>query len=117
MLKTLPTAVPEMDSLDFVTLMLVKDMAGGMTKEEILSTFSISLEDLDEDEIIYFNEFYAYGKGTAVNKVVQNLIESTKGKSGQGAALAYLRRFATEFEKEVEGDSSGTFSFQFGKAE
>ena len=117
MLKTLPREVPEMDILDYVTLMTIKDMAAGMNPEEILATFSISKDDLTKTERIYFDEFYAYGKGMAVNIVVQNLLESTKGRQGQQAAMAFLRRFAKEFEGEVEGDSSGSFSFSFGKAD
>lgn len=116
MMKALPRDVPEMDTLDYTTLMQVKDMAAGMTKEEILDTFSISKDNLDEDETIYFDEFYAFGKGMAVSKVVNNLIDSTRGKQGSAAAMAFLRRFAKEFENEVEGDSSGSFSFQFGSS-
>jgi len=114
MLKSLPRDVPEMDTLDFTTLMQVKDMAAGMSKDEILTTFSIVKDDLDKDEIIYFDEFYNFGRGMAVSKVVNNLIDSTRGKQGSAAAMAFLRRFASEFEKEVEGDSSGEFNFQFG---
>lgn len=114
MMTTLPTNVPDMDNLDYTTLMRIMDMAPGMSKEEILNTFSITMDDLDKEEVIYFNEFYNYGKGMGVAKVVNNLIDSTKGKQGSAAALAYLRRFGKEFEKEVEGDSNANFSFQFG---
>lgn len=114
MLKTLPTEVPEMKTLDFVTLMQIQEMASvGMNKEEILNTFSIDKKDFDTDEEVYFNEFYAYGKGMGVYKVGNNLLESTRGKNGQPAAMAYLRRFAKEFEAEIEGDSGGEFSFEF----
>ena len=50
----------------------------------------------------------------AVHKVVTNLVESTKGRQGQAAAISFLRRFAKEFEGEVEGDKNGSFSFTFG---
>jgi hypothetical protein len=53
----------------------------------------------------------------AVHTVIQNLIESTRGRQGQAAAMQFLRRFAKQFEQEIEGDSSGTFSFSFGKAD
>jgi hypothetical protein len=114
MLLALPTEVPDMEILDFVTLMQIKDMATGMTKEEILSTFSIDPEDFSKDEVIYFDEFYNYGKGMGVHKVVNNLITQSRYKGGIPAAMAYLRRFSEEFEKEVEGDSSGEFNFKFG---
>lgn len=117
MLKELPKKVPEMDILDLEILTMVKDMAAGMTKEEILQTFSIDKDELSEEEEVFFSEFYNYGKGMAVHKVVTNLVESTKGRQGQAAAMSYLRRFAKEFEGELEGDSSGTFSFRFGPAE
>ena len=114
MLKELPKKVPEMDILDHELLMLIKDMAAGMTKEEVLETFSIKLEDLSEEEQVFFDEFYNYGRGMAVHRVVTNLVESTKGRQGQAAAMSFLRRFAKEFEGELEGDSSGSFSFTFG---
>lgn len=114
MLKELPKRVPEMDVLDHDLLLMVKDMAAGMSKEEILETFSITWEDLSEEEEVFFNEFYNYGKGMAVHKVVSNLIESTKGRQGQAAAMSYLRRFAKEFEGDVEGETKGEFSFVFG---
>tara|TARA_R110000803_G_scaffold62252_1_gene122499 strand:+ start:88 stop:441 length:354 start_codon:yes stop_codon:yes gene_type:complete len=117
MLKSLPRDVPEMDTLDYVTLMTVKDMAAGMSKDEILATFSIEWDDLEKTEQIYFDEFMAFGKGMAINLVVQNLLDGTKGRAGTQAAMQFLKRFAKEFESDVEGDSSGSFSFQFGKAE
>ena len=113
----IPREVPEMDIFDYTSLCTVKDMAAGMSKEEILATFHISLDDLSKTEEIYFDEFYAYGKGMAVNVVVQNLIESTRGRQGQAAAMQFLKRFAKQFEGEIEGDSSGSFSFSFGKAD
>jgi hypothetical protein len=117
MLKELPKKVPEMDVLDHELLMMVKDMAAGMTKEEVMETFSINKEeDLSEAEIIFFDEFYNYGRGMAVHKVVTNLVESTKGRQGQAAAMSFLRRFATEFAGELEGDGKGSFSFQFGES-
>lgn len=117
MLKELPKKVPEMDTFDHELLLTVKDMAAGMTKEEILETFSIDKEkDLSDEEIVFFDSFYQYGKGMAMHKVITNLVESTKGRSGQAAAMSYLRRFAKNFEGEVEGDSTGSFSFKFGEA-
>ena len=117
MLKELPKKVPEMDILDMELLTYVKDMAAGMTKEEVLQTFSIDKNDFSEEEEVFFDEFYNYGRGMAVHKVITNLVESTKGRQGQAAAMSFLRRFAKEFEGELEGDSSGSFSFRFGTAE
>jgi len=114
MLTQLPREVPEMDMLDLTLLNQIKDMAAGMTKDEVLQTFSMDIRDLSTDEEIYFDEFYNFGKGMAINRVVQNLLENTKGKAGQAAAMSFLRRFAKGFEGEVEGDSSGEFSFRFG---
>lgn len=116
-MRKLPRDVPEMDNFDFTDLMLVYDMAGGLTKEEILQTFFLTAEDLSKTETIYFDEFYAFGQGMAANTVLQNFIESTKGKTGQAAAMQYLKRFAKNFEGEVEGDASGNFSFSFIKNE
>lgn len=106
-----------MPLLDISVLDAVAEMAAGMNKEEILKTFSIETDDLSKDEVIYFDEFYNYGRGMAVRKVVNNLVDSTRGKAGTGAAMAFLRRFAKEFEGEVDGDGTGEFHFSFGKAE
>jgi hypothetical protein len=114
---TIPREVPEMDIFDYTSLCTVKDMAAGMTKEEILETFNIKEDDLSKTEQIYFDEFYAFGKGMAVNTVIQNFIESTRGRQGQAAAMSFLKRFAKNFEGEIEGDSSGSFSFSFGKTD
>ena len=115
MLTTLPRDVPPMELLDFTILMQVAEMAAGMNEDEILTSFSIKREDLTTGELIYFQEFYAYGRGQAINRVVQNLLEQTKGKGGVQPALAFLRRFAHEFEGEVDGTADGAFSFNFTK--
>lgn len=114
MLKSLPTDVPPMDNLDYVTLMLIKDMAAGMTEDEVLQTFSMDKENFSADEKIYFKEFYNFGRGMAVHIVVQNLVAASKGRNGIAASMSFLRRFAKEFESDLESDSSGSFSFQFG---
>lgn len=109
----LPREVPDMNILDIDSLLLIHEMAGGMSKDEILTTFSIEEDDLSVDEKVYFEEFYAHGKGMAIRNVVNNLVESTKGKAGIPAALAYLRRFAKEFEGEADTSANGSFSFNF----
>lgn len=114
MFKELPKKVPEMDVLDHDALMMVAEMAGGLTKEEIMVGMNIKSDDLSEEEEIFFDNFYNYGKMMTVHKVFNNLVESTKGRQGQAAAMQYLRRFAKNFEGEVEGDSTGSFSFTFG---
>jgi len=103
-----------MDLLSYSTLMLVVDMAATMNKAEILETFSIDPAEFSIDERIYFDEFYAHGKGMAIHTVGQNLIAATRGRNGAQAAMQYLKRFAKEFESDIEGDSSGSFSFTFG---
>ena len=102
-----------MPILDIDILGKVQEMAAGMNKDEILEAFSLKWEDLDADEVCYFNEFYHFGRGVAVNRVVQNLLEQTKGKAGVQPAMAFLRRFAHEFEGEVDGTADGSFSFNF----
>jgi len=114
MLKELPRDVPEMDLLDYTTLMTITEMAAGMSKEEVLATFSIDPKEFSKNEQIAFDEFYAYGRGMAVHTVVRNLMDQSRGKTGTAAAMSFLRRFAKEFEGELESDTSGSFSFQFG---
>ena len=79
-----------MDILDMSILMDVADMAKGMTKEEILNGFTLTMEDFSDEEEIFFNEFYNYGKAMGIRVVVNNLVESTKGRQGTAAAMAYL---------------------------
>lgn len=114
MLKELPKKVPEMEVLDHDALCLIADLAAGLTKEEIMTGMDINKDDLSEEEVVFFDQFYNFGKMQTMHKVLNNLVESTKGRQGQQAAMQYLRRFAKNFEGEVEGDSSGTFSFRFG---
>jgi hypothetical protein len=117
MLKELPRDVPEMDLLDYTTLMTISEMAAGMSKAEILETFSIDPEDFSKTEQIAFDEFYAYGRGMAVHTVVRNLMDQSRGRTGTVAAMSFLRRFAKEFEADLEdSDTSGSFSFQFGSS-
>ena len=114
MLKELPKKVPEMDILDHDALMLIAEMAGGLTKEEIIKGMDIKEDDFSDEEQIFFDQFYNYGKMRTMHKVITNLVDSTKGRQGQAAAMQYLRRFAKNFEGELEGDSVGSFSFTFG---
>lgn len=114
MLTSLPVEVPDMDNVNLTLLNQINEMAAGMNLDEIFQTFSIDKNKLSKDEIIYIDEFYNYGRGMAVNRVVQNLLNNTKGKAGQAAAMSFLRRFSKEFESEIEGDASGEFNFQFG---
>ena len=113
MLTSLPRDVPKMETLDYIILMQVHEMAAGMNKDEIMEAFSMKREDLTTGEIIYFDEFYNYGRGQAVNRVIHNLLDQTKGKAGVQPALAFLRRFAREFEGEETGSADGNFSFNF----
>ena len=119
MLTELPRELPEgMEILDLQILHEIADMAAGMSREEILQTFSIDYDkDLSKDEQIHFDEFFNYGRGMAVRKVVNNLIDASRGRQGQAAAMSFLRRFAKEFEGELEGDGKGEFSFRFGNIE
>lgn len=116
MLKSLPTDLPEMESLNLTDLNQMAQMAAGLSQDEVLETFSIHRDSLTKDELIYFNEFYNYGRGMAKHQAVQSLLAATKGRNGAQAALQYLKRFAKEFEGDIEGDSSGSFSFQFGQS-
>ena len=88
MLTELPRDVPDMDMFDLTTLNKVAEMAAGMTEAEILETFSMDIEEFTVDERVYFREFYRYGKGMAINRVVQNLIEATKGRTGVQASMS-----------------------------
>lgn len=109
----IPNSVPEMDSLNYSVLTDVKDMAAGMTKEEILETFTLDWDKLSKDEKIYFTEFYNYGRGMAKKLAVSNLLEATKGKTGIPAALTYLRQFADEFDGvDAVGTGKGEFSLK-----
>ena len=106
-----------MENFKYTDLVLVSEMAAGMTKEEILETFFMKEDDLSKDEKIAFAEFYAWGRGMAVHQQVQRLLEQSKGRNGTAATMAFLRRFSKEFEAELDGDGSGSFSFTFGSVE
>lgn len=105
--------IPPLDVFDQATLTEVQDMAKvGMSKEEILDTYSITAEDweaMPKTDRIYFEQFYSYGRGMGVRQVGEYLFQQASSKNGMQASLAYLKRFAKNFEGDVQGEN-GNFS-------
>lgn len=111
---TIPFAVPEMESLDIMTLNLVAEMAKGMSRAEILEAFSCEWEDLDKFEQAWFTKFFNFGKAGAVKEVISNLIEISR--KNPAAGITFLKQQSKTFEGagEASGSGSETFSFTFG---
>lgn len=87
----------------------------GISKEEILTGYSLEWEQLTNNEKIYFNEQYNRGVLNGKARVAQSLVKQSNNNFA--AALAYLRRFAENYEKDVDtaeaSNSSGQFAFIF----
>ena len=83
----------------------------GLTKEEILDGFSLSMDQIPEDDMNAFNEHFNYGRVIGLRQMGDNLFMQARSKQGTPAALAFLGRFAREWQKEVNENGDTTFNF------
>jgi len=105
--------LPGTDKVNKQFLDNVENMAYAMSKEQILTTFSMNLKEFNESDKLFFDQAWEYGRGMGIHKAGQALKNAMQdSKQSLSAALVYLRRFNEEFPEEggpVIGDG---FSFQ-----
>lgn len=91
----------------------VEDAAKGLTPEEVLTLFNMTLDKLNEIEQEWFHRAFNRGRAAGKKDAVDRLFASMLDKGGKDAALAYLVRFADSWQKEA-GDlpKEGTFKFE-----
>lgn len=94
------------------TLTEVQEWArAGITKEEIMEGYSILWEDLPKEDQDAFMEHYKYGRIQGIKQMSDALFLQARGKQGTAAALAFLARFAKEWQKEVSENGDTNFNF------
>lgn len=88
----------------------------GITKEEICQGNSLAWEQLTRAEQDYFTREYNRGKLRGIATVAKHVVKHSSNPNGLQATMAYLRRFASNYEKDLSTDSASTaeaFSFYF----
>jgi len=104
---------PEMPTLSAEFLIDLVDYGkAGATRDEILEGFSMRWEDLIETEQVYFTQQLNYGKILGLRIMSDNLFAQARQKGGAIAALAYLKRFSSDWQSE-DTSADGNFTFNF----
>lgn len=102
----------KLNVFDSAILAEIQGMAQtGLTQAEILEGMSITWDNLDQADRDAFSEHYKYGRLVGLRQMGDNLFMQARSKQGTAAALAFLARFAKEWQKEVA--ESGDTSFNF----
>ena len=95
-----------------VTQVLEIEAMCSMTFDEICAYFLIIAEDVSPAERKIVDMAINRGKAKGIKRATDKLFTNmSDGKQGVQACLSYLKRFSTEFNKEVddnEGASGGT---------
>ena len=103
----------ELKILSASQLLEIEAMSQAMTKSECLAFFLLVESQLSkrENEIVDLSILRGRAKGIrrASEKLFTNMSDS---KQGTQACLSYLKRFSTEFAKEVD-DSEGSSGFSY----
>lgn len=87
----------------------IKALARGLSIEEALNFYGLIPDILNEYEALFFVTTYLKGRMKAKNDAVAALFSSMRdnvGNAGMQASLAYLRRFAANFQGNEDADSS-----------
>lgn len=87
----------------------------GISKEEILTGYSTTWEDLPLADQEAFMEHFNYGKVQGIKQMSEALFMQAKGKNGTPAALAYLLRFANNFPQIGDGNATIVIKDETGK--
>lgn len=82
---------------------MIKDMAKGLEKDEILAYLGLEYTDLCEYDRFFFDVTFARGRVDQKHHAVLKLVESMSGKTALASSLAYLTRFGNSTWKAPEG--------------
>jgi len=112
---------PTFPNLELDLCMELESLATlGLTRDEILSGYGLEWEQLMNEEQRYFTQQFNKGKLRGLATVAKHLIKHSGNPNGIAATMAYLRRFATNYEASTDADPSApgkeNFSFFFGTA-
>lgn len=92
----------------------VEDAARGMSPEEVLSLFNLTLDKLNLVEQEWFQLAFDKGRARGKKEAVDKLFASMTDKGGGANAIAYLTRFADSWSKDATDGlpKEGTFKFE-----
>lgn len=98
---------------DTAVLAEIQGMAQtGLQKDEILEGMSVDWDSLPQADKDAFQEHYSYGRLVGMRQMGDNLFMQARSKQGTAAALAFLSRFAKEWQREV-AEAGGDTNFNF----
>jgi hypothetical protein len=88
----------------------------GLTREEIISGYSLEWDALPAEDQEAFMEHFNYGKIQGIKQMSEALFMQAKSKNGTAAALAYLLRFAQNFPQIGDGNATITIRDETGQS-
>mgnify|MGYP003475370934 CR=1 FL=1 len=89
-------------------LQRIEEVGATMTLEECLSLFFLLPSQLSETETEIVNLALLRGKSLGIKKASEKLFSNmSDSKQGIQACLSYLKRFSSEFRKEVDDSEGG----------
>lgn len=91
-------------------LNIIEDAERGLTRQEILARSRLTLEMLNPEELEFFEDQYCEGEYRGKRRIAEHLM--IHSKKDLQATMAYLQRFAANYEKG-ESNSLETFGFVF----
>lgn len=95
------------------TLYEVETLASSLNENEVLDYYALQPTDLDQSpsDLLWFNRAFKRGRTKAKLQASQALFNQMNQRNGQQACLAYLQRFAKNFEGQVEQSNDKAYSF------
>jgi len=95
---------------------IIKDMARGMSMNEVCNFFGCEFDDLkpDSEDLEFFQYWYRMGRQAGNRQAVQALFKQMEQRGGGAIAISYLARFSEDWIAEVEadGETKGNKSFR-----
>lgn len=100
------------EKFDQDMLMLVEQLAQGLSHKEALAYFGVTEEVLNPAEQRYFRTAYDRGVAQAKHLATQKLFASMSDKGGGAVAMEYLRMFSDKFPSEGEQSHNNGFQLK-----
>ena len=98
----------DMTIFDEGTLYEVETLSGSLDSSEVLDYYGLLLSDLDSSpsDLLWFNRASKRGRTKAKLVASDRLFAQMTSRNGTNAALAYLQRFAKNFEGSLTDDNT-----------
>ena len=96
----------------------IESFSKGMSKEEVLEYYALTIEDLkdsNKEDYKYFTIAFNRGRSIGKHAAVDALFTQMRQKGGHQPAISYLRRFAQDWpvdDDQIDNESGdGKFTF------